>query len=89
MDQLLDAVTSEMIHVDNLANDLNNVLKMKITRDKRKKLEAIRNETLAEFRTQVKEHIEQDLKPKLNVSFICCFYNYLLIVSVARTLRGV
>lgn len=68
IDQLLDAVTRDMIHVDNLADDIGKALRMKITREKRKKLEAVRNETLDEFRTQVKKSIEDKLKPKLEVS---------------------
>lgn len=92
IDQLLDAVTRDMIHVDNLADDIGKALRMKITREKRKKLEAVRNETLDEFRTQVKKSIEDKLKPKLEVSlgfgsnFQVIFRNLINFVLAARVL---
>ncbi|KAI6192022.1 hypothetical protein M3Y97_00291000 [Aphelenchoides bicaudatus] len=67
VDQLLDAVTTDMIHVDNLSGDISKVSSNKVTRDKKKKLGEIREKVLDQFREEVKKSVETKLKPSLNL----------------------
>lgn len=68
VDELLHAVTKDMLHVDNMKADLNRVASIKIPKKKNAELECIRKDVIDELKTQVKEHIDDTLKEALQVS---------------------
>lgn len=82
VDQLLNAVTSNLIHVDNIVSDIKKVAEVKVSREQREALSKIREETLKAFRDEVKKSIDTQLKDNLEVS--CDFSNHFLIVCLVE-----
>lgn len=69
IDQLLEAVTADMLHVDNMKTDIQKVTDIKVTRTKQKELERIRKDVIGEFKKRVEGQINDSLKSDLSVGY--------------------